>query len=317
MLLVDDFDHWRQRVALILQHSQELTIVGTASDGVEAVQRAEDLQPDLVLLDIGLPKLNGLDAALQILQRSPRSKIIFLSQEISSDIVEEAFRRGANGYVAKADAATELLASIETVLSGSRFVGKRFASLVPAALPHRGMRTRHEVGFYSEELRLLDHVTEFIGAALTSRRGAIVVATTSHRNELAQRLRRIGLDTDDEISNGRLFMLDAADTLTAIMQGGMPDPDRFLNLLGSTLAQLEKTTSFEHGPTALYGECVQLLLDEGNIEAVIALERLCNRMNDLHDLEILCGYRLAERENEASHHIINGICSEHSLAHFR
>jgi len=96
--------------------------VGEASDGLEAVHKAEVLQPDLTLLDIGLPGLNGIEAARQIRKCALNSRILFLSQEISSDIVQEALSTGAQGYVVKADAGGELLTAIEAVVQGSRFV---------------------------------------------------------------------------------------------------------------------------------------------------------------------------------------------------
>ena len=91
-------------------------------DGLEAVQKAADLKPDLILLDIGLPKLNGLEAARQILTVAPQARAIFLSQECSPELVEEALEL-AWGYVAKAKTATELFVALETVMRSRRFVG--------------------------------------------------------------------------------------------------------------------------------------------------------------------------------------------------
>ena len=112
----------------MLQHFPEWQIVGEASDGVEAVQKTEELQPDLVLLDIGLPKLNGIDVAKPILSVAPHSKIIFVSVELCPELVEGALRTGGHGYVVKADAASDLLSSMSTVMNGQRFVGSRFAN---------------------------------------------------------------------------------------------------------------------------------------------------------------------------------------------
>ena len=99
----------------------ELQVICEVSDGLQAVQKAEELQPDLILLDIGLPTLNGIEAARQILKLAPESKIIFLSQESSDDVVQEALRLGAWGYVVKTRAESELLAAVESVLSGKQF----------------------------------------------------------------------------------------------------------------------------------------------------------------------------------------------------
>ena len=92
------------------------------SDGLEAVQKAEELKPDLILLDIGLPSLSGIEAARQIRELSPESKIIFVSQELSADVVQEALSTGANGYVFKTQAGNDLLAAVEAVILGKQFV---------------------------------------------------------------------------------------------------------------------------------------------------------------------------------------------------
>ncbi len=100
----------------------DLQIIGEVSDGLEAVQKAVELQPDLILLDIGLPSLNGIEAARQIRTLVPESKVIFLTQESSADVVREARSLGARGYVVKLMAGSELLPAVEAVLSGKTFV---------------------------------------------------------------------------------------------------------------------------------------------------------------------------------------------------
>jgi len=123
ILVVDDFEPWRHFVSsLLLQKKPELQVVGEASDGLEAVQKAVELNPDLILLDIGLSTLNGIEAARQIRKLVPDSKIIFLSQESDADVLQESLSLGAQGYVLKAKAGSELLAAVETVISGKKFV---------------------------------------------------------------------------------------------------------------------------------------------------------------------------------------------------
>jgi DNA-binding NarL/FixJ family response regulator len=126
VLVVEDFEPFRRFIHTTLQES-ELLIVGEVSDGLEALQRAEELQPDLVLLDIGLPGLNGIEAARRIRKLSPESKIIFVTQESSADVIEEAMNSGALGYVVKAHAASDLQAAVEAVREGRKFVGNRWA----------------------------------------------------------------------------------------------------------------------------------------------------------------------------------------------
>jgi len=105
----------------MLSKAPELQVICEVSDGLEAVRKAEELQPDLILLDIGLPGLNGIEAARRIRKLSPRSKILFLSQESSADVTKEALKVGT-GYVVKTHAGGELLAVIEAIGASGRFV---------------------------------------------------------------------------------------------------------------------------------------------------------------------------------------------------
>ena len=99
-----------------------MKLIDQVADGVEAVQKAELLKPDLILLDIGLPTLNGIDAARQIRKLAPKSKIIFVSQESSYEVLQEALHLGAWGYVLKTRAAFDLLAAVDAVLEGRHFL---------------------------------------------------------------------------------------------------------------------------------------------------------------------------------------------------
>jgi DNA-binding NarL/FixJ family response regulator len=122
ILVVDDFEPFRRFLHFKLQSRPESQIVGEASDGLQAVRKAEELQPDLILLDIGLPKLNGIEAARQIRKSAPQSRIIFVTQESSPDIVLEALSLGTCGYVVKSKAEHDLLTTVDAVLEGSPFL---------------------------------------------------------------------------------------------------------------------------------------------------------------------------------------------------
>jgi DNA-binding NarL/FixJ family response regulator len=124
ILVVDDFALFRQSVVELLGKRPELQVVGEASDGLEALQRAVELRPDLILLDIGLPSLNGIQVAREMRSLAPESRIIFLSQESSADVVQEALSLDAWGYVVKTKAPVDLFAAVEAVLSGRTFVSR-------------------------------------------------------------------------------------------------------------------------------------------------------------------------------------------------
>jgi DNA-binding NarL/FixJ family response regulator len=122
VLVVEDFLPFRQFICSTLAKRSDLQVICEVSDGLEAVQKAEELKPDLILLDVGLPTINGIEAARRILKQAPQSKIIFLSQESSADVVAEALGLGARGYVLKTRATRDLLTAVEAVISEKQFV---------------------------------------------------------------------------------------------------------------------------------------------------------------------------------------------------
>jgi len=134
---VDDFDPWRQQVCSILGARPELCVVAEAADGLEAVQKAEELKPDLILLDIGLPSVDGLEAANRICQLAPGAKIIFVTQNSDKDMARAALSKGAQGYVVKTDAASELLAAVAAVLGGDHFVSSGIKGADKGETEHR------------------------------------------------------------------------------------------------------------------------------------------------------------------------------------
>jgi len=123
VLVVDDFEKWRQLACAAISEIPDLIVVAQASGGVEAITKAQGLRPDLVLLDIGLPDLNGIEVAWTLSSISPESKIIFLTENRSPEVIEEAYRAGASGYVIKSNANTQLRSAIRAALAnGDRYV---------------------------------------------------------------------------------------------------------------------------------------------------------------------------------------------------
>jgi DNA-binding NarL/FixJ family response regulator len=122
ILLVEDFEPFRTFTKSLLQDKPDFQIVCEASDGLQAVLRAKELDPDLILMDIGLPGLNGIEAARQIRAVVPKARIVFLTQENSAEIVQAALSLGALGYVHKPCAGNDLLQAIEAALQGRQFV---------------------------------------------------------------------------------------------------------------------------------------------------------------------------------------------------
>jgi DNA-binding NarL/FixJ family response regulator len=303
----------------MLETRPELQVIGRVSDGLEAVHKAEKLQPDLIVLDIGLPSLNGIEAARQIRELSPNSKILFLSQESSADIVEEALRLGALGYVVKAHAGSELLAAVEAVSQGRQFVSgglsvSRFTHTADTQAPIRktGITRSHQVGFHNDDAAFLLDFTCFIQAALNAGNAVIVIATKSHLNVLAQRLQERGNDHTAAIEQGRYIPLDVADVLASFMINEMPDPLRLQKVAGALLTEAAKATKGNPPRVAVCGECSPMLWAEGKADGAIRLEHLWDEIGKAYDVDILCGYVLTNFQREHERHVYEGICEEHS-----
>ncbi|MGZ5172473.1 MAG: response regulator [Burkholderiales bacterium] len=126
-LIVEDHEELRNFLRLRLQNEAHCIVIGEAVDGMQAVQKAEELQPDLILLDLSLPKLNGMEALRRIRKLSPHSKLVILSQDSAPEIVREALRLGAVGYLLKSDA-TDLPQALDAVLKGTVFVSRGLKS---------------------------------------------------------------------------------------------------------------------------------------------------------------------------------------------
>ena len=335
-LVADDFLPWRRFVSsLILPKMPEWHIVCEVSDGAEAVVKAQEHSPDVILMDIGLPGLNGIEAARQISKMGSNSKILFLSAFDSPEVVEEALNTGASGYVAKLDAANELIAAVEAVFQGKQFVSSRLTggtfaetksahdSARPVNEPwgrplvdsSRMESTRcHEVLFYSDDVVLVESVSHFVGAALKFGNAAIVLATSSHREKLLEELKAQGVDADALIQEGAYIPLEAGDALSTFMVDDRPAADRFLEIFQKLIESASKAAKANHPRVAIFGECVALLWAEGKKEAAIQLEHLGDDLARTRKVDILCAYPLSLHIQEDKHSF-ETVCAEHSDVH--
>jgi DNA-binding NarL/FixJ family response regulator len=128
VLVVDDYAPWRHFVNLALAVKPEVQIVGEAQDGITAIQKVSELTPDVVILDIGLPDMNGIQVARRIREMAPNTRILFLTENTSRDIVRDALLTGAQAYVVKSFAAKDLVPAFEAVLLDCHFVSAAAAT---------------------------------------------------------------------------------------------------------------------------------------------------------------------------------------------
>ena len=317
VLVVDDYEPFRQRVCSSLERMTDFKVIGQASDGLEAVQKAEELRPDLILLDIGLPKLNGMDVARRLLKVIPETRILFLSQESSLDLVGEALSLGLTGYVHKPRIHSDLLPALEAVLGGKQFFSSNLEGWESrASMPAPGPQP-HEILFYSDDVVLLDSLTRFIATALRAGNPAIVIATKSHLDCLHQALKAEGLDVDGASQQGTYIALDEAHSFSAIMVDGLPVPARFFATIGGLIEAATKAASAEHPRVSFCGEGIGLLWAEGKTDAAIRLEQLCNDLAKKHEIDMLCAYPSSSSDGKEDQDSFKRVCEEHSAVHSR
>lgn len=127
VFLADDHAVVRDGLRLLLESHRDISVVGEAADGRQAVLRAKDLCPDVVLMDIAMPELNGIDATKQIIKFCPSAKIIILSMHASKEHIFQAFKAGARGYLLKESAGSEVVSAVRSVHAGRRYLCQRIS----------------------------------------------------------------------------------------------------------------------------------------------------------------------------------------------
>jgi DNA-binding NarL/FixJ family response regulator len=313
ILVVEDHEPFRRYFCSTLEQRADFQVIGQASNGLEAIEKAQALQPDLILLDVGLPNVNGLEAARHVRKLAPHAKILFISQEFSFDMVEAALRLGASGYVHKLRVQNDFSPAIESVLRGKYFV----SGVIRGAFGEVTTDTlaiRHEVQFCSDDAICVQRFTDFTASTMKAGRAAIVIATESHRSAVLQELGTRKWDVDSAIRRGILRPLDVTEKLSASLLNERLDPASFFDLAGDLIEDAASAAEREHAPrVGVCRECPPALFKNRDIGHVLRLEQLWGLVAHTSVLHLLCVYSSANLKNQEN--MFERIRAEHSAVY--
>lgn len=315
ILVVDDFEPWRRFVSSTLQKHLDVQSLVEVSDGLEAVYKAEDLRPDLIVLDIGLPTLNGIEAARRIHDLSRNSKILFLSEEGSPDVAEIALEAGGAGYVVKSDAGRELLTAVKALSDDKRYVGTRLVGQVffsaSGSFPSEG-NTFHELQIYSSDASFLNGFASFVACGLNAGNAVVVLATEAHRQGLFQKLEAQGFNLEAIVESGAYVPIDVRATLSSFMVDDQPNPDQFGRMVSHLVETVGKAPNGTTRRVLACGECAPTLWTQGRLDAALRVEELWDAVVYKYGISSLCGYISRGLQGEREQRIFQEVRAVHS-----
>ena len=315
VLIVDDHESWRRTLRLMLLRDEVWQIAGQALDGVEAIEKVDTLKPGLILLDVGLPRMNGIEAARKILERDAAAKILFLSAYGAWDIAEAALTTGAHGYVLKIDAPHQVARAMEIVAEGGRFVSPRLGgrSVEQRLDEHTDQSSRcHEAAVESDEGSLVERYALFAQTAFDAGEAFVLMTSDRRIAGVDRLLQSRGLDIESARQRGRYVSLNVNDGLATCMVDGWPDETRVWSASTSLFMRAASKLTTDHRRVAACGDCSPLLLRHGKPDAAIHLEQLWDDLSRTFNIRVLCGYSTPPVEHAEA---FQRICEIHSIVH--
>jgi DNA-binding NarL/FixJ family response regulator len=313
VLVVEDHEWWRRYIASALEQAARWEVVGAVSDGIEALQKARDLKPDVILLDVGLPGVDGIQAARRMLAHDPGVRILFVTEQRSLDVAEAALCAGARGYIVKSDVGRELLPAMDAVVDGGRFISAKLAGRIVDASSH-GLRS-HEAGFYPDESSLLKDYVRFAEGALDAGNGLIMVVTTARRDRIYQELQARGIDIDRAVRERRCLWRDVPAVLSGLIVEGRVDEARFWTGANAIMMEAARGSRRDPPRVSACGDCAATLLQDGLADTAIRLEQLWDDVARTYNVELFCPYSGHSLRCDDENPVFRDLSAAHSAVH--
>jgi DNA-binding NarL/FixJ family response regulator len=306
IVVADDHPRVLQSVSSLL--ADDFDVVAAVTDGRQAIDAAGRLDPDIVLLDITMPVVDGLRAAQSLKRSGSRAKLVFLTLHAADEFVEAALATGAKGYVLKTRMEADLAAAIHHTLAGRTFV----PSLASLSAVSPG--SVHSLHVRRDEAFFFDEVATFLYAA--TRRGDMtaVIATEPIRAGIAGRLAAAGCDVAVEKERGRYIEWDATQSLSHVMNGTRPDR----RIVTQFVEDLDRSRlaigQGRPNRLAVFGEMSVLLLRDGNTEGAVAMEHTWNELSHDRPFMTVCSYPEDLLNQQGNPEVWTAVCAEHGSA---
>jgi DNA-binding NarL/FixJ family response regulator len=309
VIVIDDHQTWVQQVSAMIENTGTWHVVGTAADGAEGCALADSLTADLILLDIELPKLNGIETATRILAANPSARILFLSGHSSWDVIEAALLTGARGYLLKNFAGPELVPAMAAIAAGRRFLSAAAGGRAFNAGSDRHELHSHHAGVYATDASLEGDYEAFAAAALMTGKAVLAAMHPDRQQEVQRRLKQRGIDIDRAIAEDRYMPLNVAEALPLMMADGLPDASLMWAIIVPLLARAARATRSNAPVLAAFGDCAQTLWNAGEPSAAILLEQYWDEIAKTVNLDLLCGYTLRgfEAEDEDTRELLGAM----------
>jgi DNA-binding NarL/FixJ family response regulator len=201
ILVADDHEIVRRGLCAILESHAGWEVCGEAADGREAFEKTTQLNPDVVILDIGMPSLNGLDAARKILRHNPRQRILILTVTDAEQVIEEVLKAGARGFVLKSDAAKDLTTGVEALQQGRTFFNSRVGEMVLNGFLGRGGQVSEQEAILPRLTAREREVVQLLAEGKSTKEVAVMLdlsvkTAETHRSNI---MRKLGLHCLSEL----------------------------------------------------------------------------------------------------------------------
>lgn len=322
VLLVDDFRSFRTEAASIIQKKPEFNIIAEASNGLEAIEKAELFGPDLILLDIGLPKLNGIGVAKELTHRKASSQIVFLTGEEDDDCVSEALTVGAKGYVFKRRLQSDLVPALKLAAAGHFFVspygfiGQTDSEVMrpsPASSSAWHGSSTHTMEFYSDESALVSGVSELVRASLSQDRVVVALLKRNHIACASRRLVESGVDLEGAIRWGGYRPFAIEGTIPFLMPNGRLDRARFATFFEPVLAHAAWNAERKCSGAVVLADLASALIDLGyDHENALRTEELWNDLVQKRPFLVHCVCPVTTLGAKRNRDTLAQICPHHS-----